>query len=74
MMTRFFCFSKYIYVKQLELKLEYQVEHATFMDLDIKIEDDIFLYNFFDKKEKFSFLNVGTPYLSVEQYSVNNIL
>ena len=33
---------KYIYPKQLELKLEHQGEHATFLDLDTAIEDNIF--------------------------------
>ena len=38
---------KYIYPKQLELKLEHRGEHSTFLDLDITIEDSLFVYKFF---------------------------
>ena len=38
-------------------------QHTTFLDLDITIEDNIFVYNIFDKKDKFSFLIVRMPYL-----------
>ena len=47
---------KYIYPKQLELKLEHQEEHATFLDLDITIENNIFVYKLFDKRGKFPFI------------------
>ena len=39
---------KCIYLAQLELKLESSGTHATFLDLDIKIEDGIFVYKLFD--------------------------
>ena len=42
-------FALYIYRKQLELKLEHQGEHATFLDLDITVEDNIFAYKPFEK-------------------------
>ena len=41
---------KYIYSKQLELKLKHQGEHATFLDLDITIEDNIFVYKLLKQK------------------------
>ena len=40
---------KYIYHKQLELKLERQGDHATFLDLNLTVEDNIFVYKLFDK-------------------------
>ena len=49
---------KCIYPKQLERKLEHQGEYATFLDLDITIEDYIFVYNLLNKWDKFSFFIV----------------
>ena len=45
-------------------KLEHQAEHATFLDLDMAVEDNIFVYKLFDKKDKFPFFIVRMPYLS----------
>ena len=55
---------KYICPKQLELKLGHQGEHATFLDLDIRIEDNRFVYKFFDKRDKLPFFVIGMSYLS----------
>ena len=55
---------KYIYPKQLELKLEHQGELATFLDLDITIEGDIFVYKLFDKRDKLPFFIIRMPYFS----------
>ena len=49
---------------QLELKLEYQGEHATFLYLDTTIEDNIFAYKLFGKGNKFPFFIVLVPYMS----------
>ena len=49
---------KYIYLKQLELKLEHQEEHAKFLDLDITIENNILVYKLFNKRDKFPFFIV----------------
>ena len=38
---------------ELELKLEQSGTDATFLDLDIENEDGIFVYKFFDKRDKF---------------------
>ena len=46
---------KCIYPKELELKIEHSGMHATFLDLDIKIENWMFIYKLFDKRDKFSF-------------------
>ena len=35
--------------------LEQEREHAAFLDLDLTIEDNIFVYKLFDKKGKLSF-------------------
>ena len=55
---------KYIYSKQLELKLKHQVEHVTFLNLNITIVDNIFVYKLFDKRDKFFFFIVPMPDLS----------
>ena len=54
---------KYIYHKQLELTLEHQVEHATFLDLDIITEDNIFAYKSFVNKDKLPFFIARRLYL-----------
>ena len=54
---------KNIYPKELELKLEHHGKHATFLDLDIKIEHGIFIYKLFDKRDKFPFFIVRMPHL-----------
>ena len=53
---------KNIYPSQLELKLEHQGSHATFLDLDISIKDDIFVYKLFDKRDQFPFHVVRMPH------------
>ena len=42
-----------IYPGELETKLEQSGEHACFLDLVIKIEDGLFAYKLFDKRDKF---------------------
>ena len=54
-------FFKYIYPGELEPKLERSWIHATFLDLDIKIDVGIFAYKLFDKREKFPFFIVHMP-------------
>ena len=54
---------KCIYPKELETKLEHSGTHATFLDLDIKIENGIFVYKLFDKRDKFPFFIVRMPHL-----------
>ena len=44
---------KYIYSKQLEIKVGHQRELATFFDLDITIKNNIFIYKLFDKRDNF---------------------
>ena len=54
-----FCSSyKYIHAQQLELKLEHKGKHAKFLDLDITIEDNVFVYKLVE-----SFV-LHVPYLS----------
>ena len=53
---------KYIYSGELELKLEHSGTHATYLDLDIKTEDGMFVYKVFDKREKFLFFIVYMPH------------
>ena len=41
---------KNIYPKSLDLKVERQGHHVSFLDLDIKVGDTVFTYKPFDKK------------------------
>jgi hypothetical protein len=53
-----------IYPKELHLKREHQGIHATFLDLDIQIVIDVFVYKLFDKRDDFPFSIVRMPDLS----------
>ena len=50
---------------ELELKCEHheREKHATFLDLDIKISEDKFIYKMFDKRDEFAFSVVRMPYI-----------
>ena len=49
--------------KELDLKVERQGNHVSFLDLDIKVEDSIFVYKPFDKRDTFSLFIVRKPHL-----------
>ena len=51
-----------IYPPELELKLESTGNKATFLNLDIEIENGIFRYKLFDKRDEFPFSIVRMPY------------
>ena len=53
-----------IYPEELQLKCEHQGLHATFLELDIQIVDDLFIYKLFDKRDGFPFSIVRMPDLS----------
>ena len=53
-----------IWPEHYELKSEYQGSHATFLDLEINIENNIFVYKLFDKRDTFPFFIVRMPDLS----------
>ena len=55
--------SKY-HPKELELKVEQQGNHASFLDYDIKIEDRILVYKLFEKRDNFSFFIVRMLHMS----------
>ena len=57
-------YHKEIYPPELQLKIEHQGEHATFLDLDITIRDGVFVYKLFDKRDAFQFSIVRMPHLS----------
>ena len=61
--------SSYIYIclppKELEQKIAHKWEHAVFLGLDLTVDDDIFVYKLFDKRDKLSFFIVCMPYLSI---------
>lgn len=50
-----------IYPPELHLKVEHHGTKATFLDLDIEIKDNIFIYKLFDKRDKFPFHIVRMP-------------
>ena len=54
---------KDIYPPELELKVEHQGTHGTFLDLDIEVIDGIFVYKLFDKRDAFPFFIVRMPQL-----------
>ena len=45
--------------------MEHQVTDATFLDLEITLKDNIVIYKFFDKKDKFPFFIVRMPHVSI---------
>ena len=55
---------KDIYPEELELKLEHEGTHAAFLHLDITIEDNIFIYKLYDKRDAFPFHIVRMPHKS----------
>ena len=41
-------FAIYIYPKEVELNVEHQGDHATFLNFDITIKEETFTYKLFD--------------------------
>jgi len=52
---------KEIYPPELDLKCEHSGFHATFLELDITIKNDQFIYKLFDKRDEFPFEIVRMP-------------
>ena len=62
-----YAFNQYhsdIYPIELELKCEHLGNHATFLELDIEIVDNTFVYKLFDKRDSFPFSIVRMPDLN----------
>ena len=55
---------KYIYPKELDLQIERQGNQVSFLDLDIKVEDSVFVHKPFDKRDEFSLFIVRIPHFS----------
>ena len=53
---------KDIYPPGLQLKVEHFGTHATFLNLDITVKDEVFIYKLFDKRYAFRFFIVRMPY------------
>ena len=53
-----------IYPKKVDLKVERQGNHVPFVDLDIKVEDSVFVYKPFDKMDNFSLFIIRMQHLS----------
>ena len=60
---------KFIYPKQLELKIKHYGRNATFLELKITIEDSVFVYQLFDQRDQFPFFHACMSYLSVNSPS-----
>ena len=52
---------KDIYLPELKLKAEYAGKNATFLNLDIMVKDEAFLYKLFDKRDAFPFFIICMP-------------
>ena len=52
-----------IYPSDLELKEEHSGIHATFLNLDISISNQRFVYKLFDKRDSFPFFIVRMPHM-----------
>ena len=55
---------KNIYPKELDLQIERQGNQVSFLDLDNKVEDSVFVYKPFDKRDEFSLFIVRIPHFS----------
>jgi len=53
-----------IYPPELQVKCEHEGQHATFLELDITIENGMFVYRLFDKRDNFPFSIIRMPDLS----------
>ena len=62
--NKFLTSFKNMYPKELDHKVERQGNHVSFLDLDIKVEDSVFVYKPLDKMNKFSLFIVRMPHLS----------
>ena len=58
-----------IHPKEVELKVKHQENHPLFFNLHIRIEDSIFVYKLFDKRDDFSFFTVPMLHLSSKIHS-----
>ena len=54
--NEFLTYFKNMYPKELDLKDERQGNHVSFLDLDIKVEDSVFVYKPLEKRDKFHYL------------------
>ena len=53
-----------IYPSHLQLKCEHEGIHATFLELDILVEENMFIYKLFDKRDTFPFSIIRMPDLT----------
>ena len=56
---------KDIYPPVLQLKVEHSGTHVTFLNLDITVNDGVFIYKHFDKGDAFPFLSFACHTLIV---------
>ena len=55
---------KDIYPDELELKVENEGNSASFLNLDIRVEENQFVYKLYDERDAVPFSIVRMPYLS----------
>ena len=51
-----------IYPPELDLKVEHSGNRATFLNLDITIQEGVFIYHLYDKRDDFPFFIVRMPH------------
>ena len=51
------------YHKELEIKVEHQGDHVTFLNFDITIKEGTLIYKLFDKRDSFYFSLVRMPHI-----------
>lgn len=56
---------KFVYLKQLELKIKHFGGNATFLDLKITIGNNVFVYQLFDQRDQFPSFHACMSYLSI---------
>ena len=65
--NKFSDYIKEIYPSDLDLKCEHNGNHAMFLDLDIKINGDKFVYKLYDKRDEFPFFVMRMPMEQLSQ-------
>ena len=56
-------FYKDIYLPELQLKFKHSGTHATFLNFDIMVKDEVFIYKLIDKSDAFLFFIARMPYI-----------
>ena len=61
---------KDIHPDELELKVEHEGNSASFLNLDIRVEENQFVYKLYDKRDAFPFSIVRFPATFLRKYFI----